>query len=179
MPLDIGVVVQIKGLDELKRRLDMLPKDVASKALRKSVAAGASVIRLAAKNAAPVSAGPVRRGGGKQTTPGTLKRAALMKYVKAESNDTQVSYIVGFRQGKRNQKSNRDAFYASWVEFGHKVVPRRGKGAKRGTLARNRRNAQQEVPAHPYFAPAWEANKQKALDVIQTRLTAELQKLGA
>ena len=179
MPLDLGVTVEVKGLQELKARLDALPKEVAQRGLRRAVAAGASVIRAAAKKAAPVAAGPIRRGGGKETAPGTLQRGAMAKFIKAESNDTQVFYIVGFRQGKRQQKSNRDAFYASWVEFGHKIVPRRGKGARKGTLARNRRQATASVPPHPYFAPAWEANKQNALDAIQKRLTSELQKLGA
>jgi HK97 gp10 family phage protein len=180
MPLDLGVTVQVKGLRELQQRLATLPIEIGRKALRKSVAAGASVIRAAAKARAPISKGPVRRGNGRPLTPpGTLKRAALIKYVKAESTDTQASYIVAFRKGKRAQKTNKDAFYASWVEFGHKIVPRRGKSARRGTLARNRRGAAASVPPHPYFRPAWESTKSQALIAIETKLAAELKKLGA
>lgn len=149
----------VKGLPELAAHLKTLPAKIRRTCLRNGVAAGARLVRDQAKRNAPISSGMrLRKGtariGGKRVQgqykvpPGTLRRAALLKFVKEESNDTQVNYIVTFRKGRNQQARGRDAFYASWVEFGHKIVARfkgkytdykiRGRGRLTGISLRRR-----------------------------------------
>ena len=160
-------LVHVQGLAELEKRLAALPTLLARTALRKAVSKGAAVIRDAARAAAPIAAAPHRRARGVVVAPGTLKRAALIRFVRELSNDQQVEYIVAFRRGKRQQKGNRDAFYAPWVEFGHRIRPRRGaKGGGGGS-----------VPPHPFFGPAFADSKYRALQVIEDTLRTEIAKV--
>lgn len=138
--------VKVAGLAELRANLQALPAEIQQKVLRRGVAAGAAVIRAAAKNLAPVKSG-------------TLRRASIIKFIRKESNATQVKYIVTFRRGKSQQKSNRDAFYASFVEFGHR--------SRNGGF----------VPPHRFLKPAFDQNYGKAIDVMKARMTDELLKL--
>lgn len=163
----MATLVHVKGLEELKAKFAQLPKDLNAKVLRSGVAAGARVVKAAAIANAPI--GDSRRGH----VAGTLKRAAIIKFLAAGSNDTQVEYIVTFRMGKRQQRFHRDAYYASWVEFGHKTVPRSAKAVNLRGLLRNqrtlrsrRRAASERVPPHRFLGPAWEATKDAALNAI-------------
>lgn len=104
--------VKVHGLDKLSRTLKALPDRVRKNILRRAVSSGAAEIRKQAKINAPVQSG-------------TLRRAAYIKYLNRNSNSNQVTFIASFRKGKKEQRVgkrglNRDAFYASWVEFGHK-----------------------------------------------------------
>jgi HK97 gp10 family phage protein len=166
----MATLVHVKGLEELKAKFAQLPKDMNAKVLRSGVAAGARVVKTAAIANAPI--GDSRRGH----VAGTLKRAAIIKFLPAASNDTQVEYIVTFRMGKRQQRFHRDAYYASWVEFGHKIVPRSAKALNLKGLLRNKRTlasrreaarrAGNRVPPHRFLGPAWEATKDAALQAI-------------
>ncbi|MGH7785087.1 MAG: hypothetical protein ACREO5_14765, partial [Candidatus Binatia bacterium] len=90
------------------------------------------------------------------TQPGTLRRAAITKFVATASNATQVEYIVTFRKGPRQQKGGRDAFYASWVEFGH--------GGK-------------TAPPHRFLKPAFDRSYYQALAVELSTMRDALLKL--
>lgn len=168
----------VKGLDDLKRRLDQIGRETGRKVLRSGVAAGARVVKNAAIAAAPV--GSSRKGH----AAGTLKRAAIIKFVPDMSNDTQVEYIVTFRKGKRQQKYSRDAFYASWVEFGHKIVPRSAKAVSLKGFLRNKRTlrnrraaATGRVEPHRFLGPAFESSKQNALTAMVDAIKRGLDKL--
>jgi HK97 gp10 family phage protein len=140
--------IKITGLEELNRRLNAIPGEIATKVLRKGVAAGANLVKIAAAAEAPFITG-------------TLRRAAIVKFLRAESNATQVEYIVTFRKGKRERKKGRDAYYASWVEFGHA-----GRGGKR-------------VPPHRFLKPAFDLNYHQALAIELSTMRNELAKLPA
>lgn len=169
-------IVTVKGLAELKQRFSEISRASGTKLLRSSVAAGARIVRDAAKANAPVSAVPIRRGRGRVTPPGVLKEAALVKFIREDSNDSQVVYFVTFRQGKQAQKRDRDAFYARFVEFGHKKVPRRGKG--RAHSLRDRREAASgQVLPHRFLGPAFNATKGQALDAIIATMRSQFDKV--
>lgn len=132
-------VVYVQGLRELHLKFAQLPGDLQKKGLRGALSAAARQARDAARALAPRGKGPKRRNG--QTVPaGTLKRSALVSFDRKQSNETQAVYIVTFRRGKKQQKGNRDAYYASWVEFGHRIVPRKAKASswkrRRGLVSR-------------------------------------------
>ena len=164
--------IQVQGIEEMKRALAAIPEEIATKVLRKSVLAAATWVKKAAIAAAPIAAvgevdalslalgefrrRVIRRKGGAVTNPGTLRRAAIIKFLSAESNATQVEYIVTFRKGKQQQKNNRDAFYAGWVEFGH--------GGKR-------------APPHRFLGPAFDANYHQALAMELSTMEQELLKI--
>lgn len=104
--------VKIHGLAELSRTLKALPNRVRKNILRRAVSAGAAEVRKQAKINAPVRTG-------------TLRRAAYIKYLNRNSNNNQVTFITSFRRGKKEQSVgkkglNRDAYYAPFVEFGHR-----------------------------------------------------------
>lgn len=126
-----------------------LSEDVRTKVARQAVAAGASVVRKAARDKAPVDSG-------------NLKASLIMKRIR-ETNLTE-EYIVTPRKGKtrdgkaakRGQgKLGKDAYYARFVEF--------------GTV---------KVPARPFIRPALEDNVQRATQAIADRLAARIKKVS-
>lgn len=169
------LLANVQGLPELQRRLKQIPINVASKVLKKGVASGAGVVRKAAKSAAPASKLPRRRGG-RVSQPGTLKRSAIIKFVRENSSATQTVYIVTFRRGKKEQQKQRDAFYASWVEFGHKIVPRKGRGG-RASLRRRRAGATGQVRPHKFLTPAFYNSAGGALEAMKNKIATELGKV--
>lgn len=168
----------VSGLDALKASFNKAPKDVQTKVLRKSVLAGAAVVKREMVKTAPIYSGPQRKSN---PQPGTLKRSLVNKFAKDESNETQATYIVTARKGKQEQKRSRNAFYAGWVERGHKVVARRqgkGKGGLFNQTLRARRAASKTVvQGVEFMKKAYESTKNFALNAIIRRATIELNKL--
>ena len=174
-------VVRVEGLYELKLKLDTLPAALQKKALRGALSAAAKQARDAARAAAPIGKGPRRRGG--RTVPaGTLKRSAMVAFDRRQSNATQAVYRVTFRRGKKQQKGNRDAYYASWVEFGHRIVPRKPKGAawrrKKGivsafSLGGRRASATGQVAGRRFLTNSFAANRNRYLQTFEQTLRAK------
>lgn len=143
----MGNVTNVSGLRELGEALRGLSQDMALKASRQAVAAGASVVRKAARQAAP-----------KDT--GNLEKAIVMKR-KRFTNITE-EYNVAIRVGKRQDIKNakagkgalgKDAFYARFLEFGTvKMSPR------------------------PFLGPALEANVNQATEAMKKRLAARIER---
>lgn len=142
-----GVTIKVKGLEEVQRRMLMLPVNVDRRVARRSVLAGAVPIRDEARRQAPYWHGPVSKG---HPPPGTLQRAIIVKFVPEESKNGRTYYIVTVRHGKRYQrqgksgKLSQDAFYWWWVEF---------KKAK-------------NMNSKPYLRPAYELRKVEAANKI-------------
>lgn len=140
---------EVAGLRQLGEAMRGLSEDVRTKVARQAVAAGASVVRKAARDKAPVDSG-------------NLKASLIMKRIR-ETNLTE-EYIVTPRKGKtrdgkaakRGQgKLGKDAYYARFVEF--------------GTV---------KVPARPFIRPALEDNVQRATQAIADRLAARIKKVS-
>lgn len=144
----------VKGLRELSDALRQLPDRIARNALRQSVAAGAAVIRKDAQSRAPVASPPLPSGA---PPPGTLKRSVVTRYARELSNQVSQTYTVGVRHGKKYRKQGKkgtlsqDAYYWRWVEF--------------GTV---------KMRARPFLRPAFEANKQLAVQVIAQYLAKRI-----
>src|SRR5574337_608603 len=144
----------IDGLRELKRALEELPKAIGRNVLRGAVRAGAQLIRKEAQQRAPVYTGDVSKG---HPPPGTLKRAVYQKQINELSSATRQTFFVGVRKGNkyRNQgksgKLSQDAYYASWVEFGTS-----------------------KMAARPFLRPAFEAQKNAAVEAIRDYLAKHI-----
>ena len=141
---------EVKGLRELGLAMKGLSADMAGKVARQATAAGAGVVRKAAREMAPVDSG-------------NLKAAVVMKRLPKRETPLTEEYFVTVRQGKkrdaaqgkaRTGRQGKDAFYARFVEF--------------GTV---------KVPARPFMRPALENNTQKAVSAMSNRLKARLDKV--
>lgn len=165
--------VQIQGMPELLRTLRTLDDKIQKKVLRRAVYAGAKVMKDEVVEKAPVAAAPHKRGG-RLVQPGTLKRAALHKWARELSDGRNQAYVVTFRRGKQYQSVgkrgiDKDAFYWPWVEYGHKIVPRKGKAG--GTIRARRSAARAVVAPRPFFEPAYRAGLEPAQRAMQGRLS--------
>jgi HK97 gp10 family phage protein len=170
----------IKGLDELKAKFAFVSREAGKTVLRKGASAGAQVIKRAVIPNIPVAPAPHRKG----QQPGVLKRSILVKFIREQSNETQAMFVVTFRQGKRMTAKGRDAFYAKWVERGHRIVPRsrrigtyRGKALNAKTLRARRADASGFVPGRFFFRDSIAASQRAAGDKIVLVMTEEMKKV--
>lgn len=128
---------QVQGLAELQATLLGLPDKLRRRALRNALAAGARVVRDAARGLAPVlsaSASAVRKG---YRRPGTLKRAISVRTSKAAARQGDVGVFVNVRPAK-----------------GAQYRAARGKAGKQSSRARTLVRASQrgaKSPTDPYY----------------------------
>lgn len=181
----------ISGLKELQEALYQLPVNIAKNVLRGSVNSGAALIRTQAKLNAPEYSGKVADG---HPPPGTLKRSIYTKHIPERSSAFKQVYFVGVRKGKKYQrqgkggKLSQDAFYASWVEFGHYYAPpgKHGFSSRRKAMNAVGLNGggvtgSRFISAQPFMRPAFESTKQSAVmqikNYLSMRIPQEVQKL--
>lgn len=136
------------GFDKLAKDLKKLGPRLAKNGLRGATSAGAAIIRNDARARAPVDTGE-------------LKKDIQMK----RERDTQggelirANYSVYTRSGKKSRLSgkarnvDKDSFYWKFQEFGTA-----------------------KMAAQPYMRPAFEANKDAAIDRIGEKLDEHIQK---
>lgn len=138
-----GIGMKIEGLAELEIKMRQLGPKLAKQALRSAVNAGSQVIKKEAQVLAP-----------KDTQ--TLARKAIYVYRSREhSTPTSETYFVGVRQGSREKRKGRDAFYWRFLEFGTKFLA-----------------------ARPFMVPAFEHKKVEAVQKIAQKLRDRLDKLA-
>lgn len=178
------IQMNITGLKELGQALKQLPDNVGKNVLRGAVRAGAKVLTDAIIAKAPLYSGPDKR-----IIPGIIKKSVYMKHIDQESNVQHQVFFVSVRKGKKQQAKGMDAFYWTWVEFGHHVVPRVAKGGAKLSVRRaavtsgsSIVSGAQYVLPHPFFRPAFEATKEQSAKAIReylaTRIPLEAAKLG-
>ena len=99
--------VQVKGLDELKRKLADVPKALRKRVLRNALAAGAREVRDVAKRNAPVLTlgtsmkAPYRK-------PGTVRDAIRVRTSKADRKAGDVGVFVNVRPAKGNNRGGKN-----------------------------------------------------------------------
>jgi HK97 gp10 family phage protein len=170
-------IVKVTGLRELNTALTRLADDVARKHVRGAVAAGARIIRDAAVRNVPVRTGK-------------LRRAIYSKWIAAASGRDRQTFLVSVRRGKNFQSKKRqnkrgrtvttrdnDAYYWTWIEFGHVATgpTRIGGGSVRRARARSAlKSAGRFVPPRPFLRPAFEANKTAAIEAVRAELAKRI-----
>ena len=176
--MEDGITVSFEGLDQALSELRSIPQVVAQRVLRGAVATGASVVRKEIILRAPDSGapGPQKAGG---SAPGTLKRAIFQVRNTQLCTPVQEVFKVGVRQGKRATKKvngrviSVDAFYASWVEYGHfaRAPHALTKAAKAASRAAG---TAKWIPAHPFFRPGVAASSNAALAAMRDYIKQQL-----
>ncbi len=165
----------MSNLPDFKRQMAGVRLDLQGKAVRRATAAAAGVLRAtAAREAAAPKATPPAR-----LRTGTLARAVYMTRNRRASTKGAERYIVGVRSGRRAAKSNKDAFYARFLEGGW--IPRgpgqRIRGGRRRKALERRRLSSKRVQ-YPFMAPAFRAGQARAIEVFVQRMEREVQRIG-
>jgi HK97 gp10 family phage protein len=141
----------LTGFDELAKKLKELGPKVAKNGLRRATSAGAAIVRNDARKRAPVDTGE-------------MKRDIMMKRERdARGGDTTGAvYTVYVRSGKKSRMAgkkrdvDRDSFYWKFLEFGTA-----------------------KMAAQPFLRPAFEANKEAAIEAIGKSLDETIQAAAA
>lgn len=163
--------MKVKGLGEVLKALHELPAKVQKKVVKGAVASAAEVIRAEAELRAPIYTGTVQAG---HPPPGTLKKAIYKARLASACTATVETWLVSARKGK---KQEHDAFYATWVEYGHYA---RGPSA-RSAEERKALDAGTHVPlgsyfilAQPFMRPAFESKKLLAYEAMRSYVEDKL-----
>jgi HK97 gp10 family phage protein len=111
------VAVQVNGLDDLKRKLEQIPKALRRSVLRNALAAGAREVRDTAKRAAPV----LNLGTSLQAPyrkPGTVRDAIRVRTSKADRKAGNVGVFVNVRPlpGNKFKRDTRQTFFRGKVK---------------------------------------------------------------
>lgn len=151
----MGEFVKLEGFAELAKALRELPERVARNGLRAAVNAGASVIKKEAIAKAP-------------ELTGALKANLYQKQIREQSGPMQQTFYVGVRNGvakyaktAANRRAGKtgvyknagSTFYWRFMEFGTS-----------------------KMPARAFMRPAFEQQKENAVDAIGKKLDERIQK---
>jgi HK97 gp10 family phage protein len=181
----------ITGLREFQEALEQFPKNIGKNILRGAVAAGAKIMAQTAANLAPEYEPAEGEKPDERVSPGRIKKAVYQKHIPERSSELVQVFYVGVRRGKKQKIKvvkgrlvNLDAYYWTWVEFGHWYVPRLPTfGVKRfhREAAKTGANAIWVQP-RPFMKPAFALARDAAIDAMisyfQKRIPIEAQKLG-
>jgi HK97 gp10 family phage protein len=182
----------VSGLRDFQLQLEQLPKNIAKNVLRGAVAAGAKIIRDLAIHLAPEYEPGEGEKPDDRVSPGRIKNAIFEKQIPERSSEFVQTFYVGVRRGKKQQikfkhgkLTNLDAYYWTWVEFGHWYVPRRDEKWQSAKWNNEKAHANKTaiwVQPHPFMKPAFRDGRDAALDAMityfETRIPAEAAKLG-
>jgi HK97 gp10 family phage protein len=150
--------IDIKLTGDMMEGLNRLAEAANEPVLRATCFAGALVFLEEAKRRVPVKTGTIKKN--------LIIKRLTEKAIKGQSE----SYIVTVRKGKNGNEG--DAYYAPWVEDGHKVVGKKGKGStwKAHRKAMETEYGTSKVGAKPFIRPAWDAVKQEAIDAMRAKM---------
>ena len=182
------VALVTPDLQAFLTELQALPVLVQKRIALGAVATACSVIRKASIALAPMYL-PSTIMQKNHPPPGTLKRAIYQARMTDRCTPTKEVWMVGIRSGKamRNagsknsaagptQGTNKDAYYAAWVEFGHFTrMPNGPKATKKARqLAARALGITRYVPPQPFMRPAFEQSKGSAAQAMSDYVTREL-----
>ena len=115
----------VTGIPDLKAALAEVSAQLRRRVLRNALAAAARVVRDDARSRTPVisaAAAPVRKG---YRTPGTVKRAIVVRTSKQARREGNVGVFVNVRPAKtgaRGARNKNDPFYWRFIEFGTRYL---------------------------------------------------------
>jgi HK97 gp10 family phage protein len=170
----------VKGIPELKEALNSIVPKLRRQALRNALAAGARVVRDAARSSTPVlrlgTRAPYRK-------PGTVKKAITVRTSKLARKRGDVGVFVNVRpakKGARGAKNPNDPFYWRWLNFGWNPPQRSDGAGKKGKRTRRILNKTSLLKrkAGYRFLEAGAAKLGDALDIFVRMIGPQIQKLN-
>jgi HK97 gp10 family phage protein len=158
----VADIVAIEGLDDAKRAIEALTKDMRIKVVRGALREAARPIVRQARINAPVLTGLIRKRIGTFTS--KIRRRQLGEvgvFIKPRISN----------QARRLKLNNQDPYYYRWVEAGyHAVGSRRIKGG-RETRARNlKASGARFIPGKIFMGRAFDSKKGEALSIFQSAI---------
>lgn len=145
----------LKGHKEIAKKLRKLSGKAGKSVARKSISAGARVIRDEAKRNVPVKTGNLKKSI-KVKTRAFRNRMGFHAYVFVDTG----------------RKARFDGWYAHFIEFGtqpHEINPKTKKGLKIGGQVVNTVQHPGSA-AHPFMRPALDTKTDKAIEVVGENL---------
>lgn len=119
------IEARVTGVADLRRELAALPNKLRVRAVRNALAAGARLVRNAARSAAPVlSIGDPAVQAGRRK-PGTVRKAISVRTSKLARRRGDVGVFVNVRPakaGQRGARSPNDPFYFRFINWGTKYI---------------------------------------------------------
>lgn len=177
------ITAKVSGVADLRRELAALPGKLRVRAVRNALAAGARLVRNAARSAAPVlSIGDPAVQAGRRK-PGTVRKAIVVRTSKLARRSGDVGVFVNVRPAKAGQsgaKNPNDPFYWRFIQFGWNPASgpdRFGRAARRERRRLNRVGVAKRVPGVK-FLEAGAAQLGAALNAIMPKLQAAIAKLN-
>jgi len=181
---------KVSGLPDLRAALLGIAPKLRKRALRTALAAGARVVRDAAKRATPVIKAPVR---GRK--PGTVRDAISVRTSKRDSKSGDVGVFVNVRPAKgavyrggklvkgsqRGRLSENDPYYWRWLNWGWNPSSRATGGAGAAGKAQRRKLSKAGGPAKipgALFLEKGAAAIAQALEVFKAKIGPAVQKLN-
>lgn len=157
----------VTGLKEALAKLESVSVKMRRQVSRKAVTAAARVIATEARRNAPRRTGVLKRAiFGHYSTRRSRRDVVAVALVRARSGKKEANRVN--KKGKR--LASRDAYYAGWVEFGHKIVARRG-SRNAPIQLRQRREAASAVTAkrvegREFMGKAYRSHRERGLQTM-------------
>jgi HK97 gp10 family phage protein len=153
-----GGGVEIKGLDELRRKLKDMGQALAGQVMTDILKAAADPVLNDAIAKCP-------------TDTGTLRSSIKLNISPPAKTGAKVAVVAGegFFLG--------ETFYGGFVEYGHFTGKRKGRKGVDADKYRNKQIAagRKWVAAKPFMRPAADENKDRVLNIIQQEVTAAIE----
>lgn len=170
------IEAKVVGIPDLREALRGIAPKLRVRALRNALAAGARVVRGAARAATPVIdafSTPVRMGYRK---PGTVRKAISVRTSKMARKAGNVGVFVNVRPAKkanRGSKNPNDPFYWRFLEFGTQA-------RRRGERSMSVVNGRLRLRRHSANTGATKAHKflQRGAEMLPAALAVFLTKIG-
>lgn len=169
----LGITSTVTGLPDLLRRLDKVPLALSRNVAREALQEAGEVIQAAAEASAPKLSGALADD--------------IVVQVKMSGDFTNNRVIVGpgypgpglitRTRGKyagRPDSTTSPGVYGGFVERGHGMSgfswkSRFGSASQRRRSGREIELGSHDVPPHPWLAPAFQASKEAAVEVLAER----------
>lgn len=165
------VRVQIKGVEEVRKRMDNLVVDIRRRMLIEVMKKALKTTLQVASDKAPIgnkadSTRVHRKSGARYSPlPGTLKRSFRLKKMRSDN-----PFVIEV------QLQNL-AYYALWVEYGHRIVRGTVDPATRRLIKSTKHTVGSTAP-RPFMRDTFEAEKQPVIDRCNAELGAALSRRG-
>lgn len=160
----------LKGDREISAALDRLGATISRSAARKALRAGLNVILPVARANAPRGKYPWPSQAARRS-PGTLRRNIVVRSKRSGKNS--VALMLGIDKGLYRG----EAWYAPFVEFGHRHGPRTpAKGGAGYGKTGEKSDRRKFVQGRHFLKRAYESTKAQAIAAIRNVFLTEIEK---